>query len=95
MLTVCYINRQPGRGCHYSDTNACGESAASKKCIYILPEILSLTSDNGLAHLCHDIIEPRHEISNNLVCAPTQQSLRSACAYAQSDQYAQADRSLS
>ena len=39
------------------------------KCILILPEILSLTSDNGLAHLCHDIIEPRHEISNNLVCA--------------------------
>ena len=22
MLTVCYINRQPGRGYHYSDTNA-------------------------------------------------------------------------
>ena len=31
MLTVCYINRQPGRGYHYSETNACGESAASKK----------------------------------------------------------------
>ena len=30
MLTVCYINRQPGRGYHYSKTNACGESAASK-----------------------------------------------------------------
>ena len=30
MLTVCYINRQPGRWYHYSDTNACGESAASK-----------------------------------------------------------------
>ena len=30
MLTVCYINRQPGRGHHYSDTNAVGESAASK-----------------------------------------------------------------
>ena len=29
MLTVCYINRQPGRGYHYSETNACGESAAS------------------------------------------------------------------
>ena len=29
MLTVCYINRQSGRGYHYSDTNACGESAAS------------------------------------------------------------------
>ena len=28
--------------------------------------------------------EPRHEISNNVVC--DQQSLRSACAYAQSDQ---------
>ena len=28
--------------------------------------------------------EPRHEISNNVVCI--QQSLRSACAYAQSDQ---------
>ena len=24
MLTVCYINRQPGSGYHYSDTNACG-----------------------------------------------------------------------
>ena len=33
MLTVCYINRQLGRGYHYSDTNACGESAASKKSI--------------------------------------------------------------
>ena len=31
MLTVCYINRQSGRGYHYSDTNACSESAASKK----------------------------------------------------------------
>ena len=31
MLTVCYINRQPGRGYHYSETNACGESASSKK----------------------------------------------------------------
>ena len=31
MLTVCYINRQSGRGYHYSDTNACGESAASNK----------------------------------------------------------------
>ena len=31
MLTACYINRQPGRGYHYSETNACGESAASKK----------------------------------------------------------------
>ena len=30
MLLVCYINRQPGRGYHYSETNACGESAASK-----------------------------------------------------------------
>ena len=30
MLTVCYINRQPGRGYHYSETNACGESGASK-----------------------------------------------------------------
>ena len=31
MLTVCYINRQPGRWYHYSETNACGESAASNK----------------------------------------------------------------
>ena len=31
MLTVCYINRQPGIGYHYSDTNACGESAESNK----------------------------------------------------------------
>ena len=31
MLTACYIDRQLGRGYHYSDTNACGESAASKK----------------------------------------------------------------
>ena len=37
--------------------------------MYIIPEISSITADNGLAHLCHDIIEPRHEISNNLVCA--------------------------
>ena len=29
--SICYINRHPGRGYHYSDTNACGESAASKK----------------------------------------------------------------
>ena len=32
MLTVCYINRRPGRGYHYSNTNACGECAASNKC---------------------------------------------------------------
>ena len=31
MLTVCYINRQPGRGYYYSETNTCGESAASNK----------------------------------------------------------------
>ena len=31
MLTVCYINRHPGRGYHYSESNACGESAASNK----------------------------------------------------------------
>ena len=31
ILTVRYINRQPGRGYHHSETNACGESAASKK----------------------------------------------------------------
>ena len=30
MLTVCYIDRQPGRGYHFSKTNACGNSAASK-----------------------------------------------------------------
>ena len=29
--SICYINRHPGRGYHYSDTNACGESAASNK----------------------------------------------------------------
>ena len=29
--------------------------------------------------------EPAHEIANNVVCA-TSKSLRSACAYAQSDQ---------
>ena len=31
ILTVCYINRQPGRGYHYSETNACGESASKNK----------------------------------------------------------------
>ena len=31
MLAVCYINKQPGKGYYISDTNACGESAASKK----------------------------------------------------------------
>ena len=30
MLTLCYINRQPGRGYHYSNTNACGENAATR-----------------------------------------------------------------
>ena len=30
MLTVCYINRQPGRGYLYSDTNACGERDGGK-----------------------------------------------------------------
>ena len=34
---------------------------------------------------CLDLFEPRHGISNNVVCA-NKQSLRSACAYAQSDQ---------
>ena len=33
MLTVCYINRQSGRGYHYSDTNSWGESATGKKLI--------------------------------------------------------------
>ena len=33
MLTVCYINRQPGRGYHYSEANACGESAAILLCL--------------------------------------------------------------
>ena len=42
MLTVCYINRQPGRGYHYSDTNACGESAASKKLSNSLNVIISI-----------------------------------------------------
>ena len=36
MLTVCYINRQPGRGYHFSETNACGESAASKNHTYLI-----------------------------------------------------------
>ena len=36
MLTECYINRQPGRGYHYSVTNACGESAASKNSMIAL-----------------------------------------------------------
>ena len=31
MPLVFYINRQPGRGYHYSKTNAWGERAASKK----------------------------------------------------------------
>ena len=39
MLTVCYINRQPGRGYHYSETSARGESAASKK--EVLPRMSS------------------------------------------------------
>ena len=30
ILTVCYINRHSPRGYHYSESNACGESAASK-----------------------------------------------------------------
>ena len=34
MLTVCYINRHPARGYHYSETNACSESAASNKTEY-------------------------------------------------------------
>ena len=36
MQTVCYINRQPGRRYHYSDTTACGKNAASKKSRYFL-----------------------------------------------------------
>ena len=31
MLTACSINRQLGRGYHYSETNSCDENAASKK----------------------------------------------------------------
>ena len=30
-LTVCYINRQPGKWYYSSRTNACGESATSNK----------------------------------------------------------------
>ena len=39
MLTVFFIIDKPGRGYHYSDRNACGESAASKK--YFTLAILS------------------------------------------------------
>ena len=42
MLTVCSINRQPGSGYHYSDTNACGESAASNKCSQELAGLMAL-----------------------------------------------------
>ena len=31
MLTVCYINRQPGRGYHYSETNVCGALASKSR----------------------------------------------------------------
>ena len=34
MLTVCYINRQPGRGYHYSDTNATARVPQAKKNTY-------------------------------------------------------------
>ena len=30
MLTVCYINRRPGRAYLFCDTNVCGECAAAK-----------------------------------------------------------------
>ena len=34
----------------------------------------------------YDIIEPWHEISNNVVCTTSKGMLRPACAYAQTDQ---------
>ena len=40
---------------------------------------------SGIALTLNSIIEPVHEISNNVVCA-AMQSLRSACTYAQFDQ---------
>ena len=35
-LKLVYINRQSARGYHYSNTNACGESAASNKHVYFM-----------------------------------------------------------
>ena len=46
MLTVCYINRQPGRGYHYFETNACDESAQAIIRVHIL--LLIQTEQNNV-----------------------------------------------
>ena len=48
MLTVCSIDRQPGRGYHYSKTKACDESTASKNVRFEPP----LTKHSGSAYVC-------------------------------------------
>ena len=53
MLTVCHIKRQPGRGHHYSHTNACGESAATKK----IAETLTWCAINRGSHMnVHELL---------------------------------------
>ena len=56
MLTVCYINRQPGKGYHYSNTNACGESAASKK--------RALSNDTKYDRACKLVTELKDHAKN-------------------------------
>ena len=55
------------------------------KC-FILIHISTAGCDSILNAISDELLfEPVHEISNNFVCASSK-SLRSACAYAQSDQ---------
>ena len=71
--------------------------ASSKFKIYIHVSVFMRTQfknchfwvENHGEFIQSNTFEPRHDISNNVVCGPAKQSLRSAlsaCAYAQSDQ---------
>ena len=57
MLTVCYINRQPGRGHHYSKTNACGESAASKNSLIREGCLIARNCERDIQKMVHTCLE--------------------------------------
>ena len=61
MLTACYINRQPGKGYRYSDTNACGESAASK-----YNDTLTRASNSRIVYMLYD--DELYMLKSNKIC---------------------------
>ena len=68
--TFAFLNRYPAEKSLYA--------------ICIFPMLAQSYNENYRNELTK--FEPRHEISNNLICATSNASLRSAWAYMQSDQ---------